>query len=191
MAWGANRQGVEDLAARLAANDSTLTSLTLLSGRRLGHPEVIQLAEALRSNTALTQLTSCHPLAPPSAAVLAAAIAVHGRVTCLSVGDSTFGDAGLEALVPALRLLTVLDLEHKALSHVAAACLANVLGDSPPLLDLNLSRNSLGCVTTGAAARRCTCRSSSRLLTRSPSFPWLSVTTAPLHCARRWQGQGW
>ena len=147
MAWGANKRGVEDLAARLAADDATLTSLTLLSGRRLGHEEVVQLAEALKSNSALTQLTSCHPLQPPSAAVLAAAIAAHGRLTCLSLGDSRFGDAGLEALGPALRQLTVLDLEHKALTHVAAASLAVVLGDSPPLADLNLSRNSLGCVS--------------------------------------------
>jgi hypothetical protein len=181
MAWGANKRGVEDLAARLASNDASLTSLTLLPGRRLGHPEVVQLADALRSNTALTQLSSCHPLAPPSAAVLAAAIASHGRLTCLSVGDSSFGDAGFQALAPALRLLTVLDLEHKGLSHVAAAALATVLGDSPPLLDLNLSRNSLGYVPKKPDS--CTSQALSHVSSLTALHMAFSATTAPPRCA--------
>ena len=96
MAWGRSSaaQGVDDLCARLRANDASLTSLTLFRGRRFGPPEVAQLAEALEVNTVLTELyASSHAMAPSAAAVLAAALARNERssLASLCVGDASFG----------------------------------------------------------------------------------------------------
>ena len=151
MAWGAVR-GVDDLASRLTTNDPALTSLTLLSGRRLGHPEVEQLAAALRQNTVLTELSSCHSMPPASAAVLAAAIATHPALRRLSLGDSQFGDAGVSALLPAFHRLHVADLEHKSVTNIGCEALATVLGGCNCLAEINVSRN---CVGDAGAASLC------------------------------------
>ncbi len=95
MAWGARSgaaAGVDDLCARLSANDGALTSLTLFRGRRFGAPEVAQLAAALRRNTALTQLyASSHAMTPASAALLADALRHNATLADLCVGDAAFG----------------------------------------------------------------------------------------------------
>jgi hypothetical protein len=95
MAWGAHggaASGVDDLCARLEANEAALTSLTLFRGRRFGAPEVAQLAAALRGNTALTELyASSHAMAPAAAAALADALRANAGLTSLCVGDAAFG----------------------------------------------------------------------------------------------------
>ena len=94
MAWGARGGGggVDDLVARLSANDATLRSLTLFRGRRFGGAEVAALAAALRGNSTLTELyASSHAMAPPAAAALADALRDHASLTSLCVGDADFG----------------------------------------------------------------------------------------------------
>ena len=203
MAWGAPR-GVDDLCARLAANDPGLTSLTLLPGRRVGPPEWEQLSAALRSNAALTELTSSHALTPASAAVLAAAVAAHVGLRRLAVGNSALGDEGLHALAPALSKLAGLDLEHKGVSSAAVGVLTPTLThETSTLEDLNISRNALGCVRRldgrekrpGGHRRNCSRLSSDATaflvsVSLRPCHPLVDVThpgtTAPPCCAPRW-----
>jgi hypothetical protein len=101
MAWGARggaAAGVDDLCARLSANEAALTSLTLFRGRRFGPAEVEQLAGALAANTTLTELyASSHAMAPASAALLAAALASNTTLRSLCVGDAAFGACSCQA----------------------------------------------------------------------------------------------
>ena len=103
MAWGARggtAAGVDDLCARLAANDGSLTSLTLFRGRRFGPAEVSQLAGALAANTTLTELyASSHAMAPASAAALAAALERNTTLRSLCVGDAAFGALAVPSAV--------------------------------------------------------------------------------------------
>ena len=93
MAWGAaGGRGVDDLVARLVANDRALQSLTLLRSRRFGPAEVAALSGALRRNTTLTELqASGHALSADSAAVLADALRENGCLRSLCVGDAQLG----------------------------------------------------------------------------------------------------
>jgi hypothetical protein len=86
----------------------------------LPHPrpqDVAGLCDALRTNTALTELScSCHPVPPPAAARFGAALAANGALRSVSIGDSSLGDAGLAAMAGGLAAntgLTHLDCEHK------------------------------------------------------------------------------
>lgn len=75
------------------------------------------LCSALATNTALTELScSCHPLSPASAARFGDALAANGALRSVSIGDSSFGDDGVRALVTGLAAntgLTRLDMECK------------------------------------------------------------------------------
>jgi hypothetical protein len=89
-----------------------------LSARRACRvQDVAALCDALTSNTRLSELScSCHPLSPGAAARFGAALAANGALRSVSVGDSSFGDAGLAAMAGGLAAnkgLTRLDLEHK------------------------------------------------------------------------------
>jgi Ran GTPase-activating protein (RanGAP) involved in mRNA processing and transport len=141
MAWGRGAPaGVDDLCARLQRNDATLTSLTLLAGRRFGPPEVSSLAAALRDNTTLTELCAVRPLAPDGAAELAAALQRNATLRRLCVGDAAFGDDGVAALAPGTRRLQRLELERKGLTPIGAAALAAAMSDGE-LEELSVARN--------------------------------------------------
>jgi hypothetical protein len=79
--------------------------------------DVAGLCDALRTNTALTELScSCHPVPPPTAARFGAALAANAALRSVSIGDSSLGDAGLVAMADGLAAntgLTHLDCEHK------------------------------------------------------------------------------
>ena len=55
--WSAEGKGVDDLCARLSQNDPTLTSLTILAGRRFG--------TRVRCRQSITELTTCCRSARP------------------------------------------------------------------------------------------------------------------------------
>jgi hypothetical protein len=92
MAWGAPR-GIDDLVARIRANDAALRSLCLMRGRRFGPADAAALCDALVGNTVLTDLTiASHAVTPEMAAAFAAALAAGTALASLSLGNSAFGD---------------------------------------------------------------------------------------------------
>ncbi|PNH12768.1 Protein NLRC3 [Tetrabaena socialis] len=147
MVWGqVGTQGIEDLVRRIAANDPKLESLTILRNRRLTHEDVVQLCSALGRNTHLTELyASSHKLSAKSAAVLADVLAAQGgSLRSLCVGDSSFGDEGVQELsrgVASSSSLTRLDLGNKGVGPDGAAALGRALSAAAPLTHLILNGN--------------------------------------------------
>ena len=92
MAWGAPR-GIDDLVARVRANDAALPSLCLLPTRRFNAADAAALCEALSANTVLTDLSiSSHGVPPPLAALFAGVLHTNRTLASLSLGNSTFAD---------------------------------------------------------------------------------------------------
>jgi len=92
MVWGAPR-GVDDIVARLQANEPALDALYLMRNRRFEEAEAAALCEALTFNTVLTDLNiSSHAVSPAMAKSFAAAIAANSTLQSLSLGNASFGD---------------------------------------------------------------------------------------------------
>eukprot|EP00899_Mesostigma_viride_P008263 jgi/Mesvir1/17438/Mv08716-RA.1 len=146
MAWGAQKTGISDLIKRLRDNDARTTSLCILSGRKVGPNDVLDLAEALVTNTRLEELlASGHPVSPEGAAALGKALTQNRTLRTLAVGDSSFGDAGVAAFVKGglgeNAGLHVLDLEFKGIASCNA--LGELLALHSSLQVLKLGRNLL------------------------------------------------
>ncbi len=124
MAWGKGpaSQGLEDLCARLRRNDAQLTSLTLFKHRRVDHSGLNDLCDALVVNTTLTELNcTSHAIDPSAAGMVGAMLRRNKTLTALSLGDGSFGDHGVAALVegmsnPCTVSLQSLDVENKVRS---------------------------------------------------------------------------
>ncbi|CAN0149716.1 unnamed protein product [Scytosiphon promiscuus] len=144
MAWGAPR-GVDDLIAKLKDN-TTASTMCILSTRKFGHSEAVAFSAALSSNTSLKELlASGHRLEATGAAAFGEALAMNSTLRSLCVGDNEFGDEGVLALVAGLRRnrgLLVLDLEYKSIA--SGEGLGALLKEHPTLADLRLGRNQLG-----------------------------------------------
>lgn len=156
MAWG-NVVGVASWLERLQRNDPSLTSVTVFRGRLFGPAEAAAVAEALRTNTHVTEFyASGHPMDPQTAGLFADMLAVNATIKSLCVGDQDFADAGLIALAPGLAAsasLAAIDLENKGVGDEGARALGAALGGggARSLTTINLARNdTLG--ETGVAA---------------------------------------
>ncbi|CAN0346713.1 unnamed protein product [Ectocarpus sp. 12 AP-2014] len=144
MAWGAPR-GVDDLIAKLNDN-STASTMCILSTRKFGPSEAAAFSAALSGNTSLTELlASGHPLEVAGASAFGQALSRNTTLRSLCVGDNDFGDEGVIALVEGLKRnhgLLVLDLEYKSIA--SGEGLRTLLETHPKLADLRLGRNQLG-----------------------------------------------
>ncbi|CAN0052689.1 unnamed protein product [Ectocarpus sp. 6 AP-2014] len=144
MAWGAPR-GVDDLIAKLNDN-STASTMCILSTRKFGPSEAAAFSAALSGNTSLTELlASGHPLEVAGASAFGQALSRNTTLRSLCVGDNDFGDEGVIALVEGLKRnhgLLVLDLEYKSIA--SGEGLRTLLETHPTLADLRLGRNQLG-----------------------------------------------
>ena len=157
MAWGAARgsQPIDDLVARLAADDPSLTALALLPARRFASADAASLATALARNAALRELhLGGRPLPAGGGTALAAALVERGTpLALLSVGDASLACAGVAALAAGLAAGVIeADLELRGVGAAGVAALAAALADAvaPSLRTLRLARNPLGCA--GATA---------------------------------------
>ncbi|GIL46877.1 hypothetical protein Vafri_3745 [Volvox africanus] len=147
MAWGqAGARTIDDLVRRIAGNDPTLTSLTILRQRRFTHDDVASFVRAMATNTNLTELyCSSHPAAPHTASLFAEMLTHSHSMRSLCVGDSSFGDDGVVELARgvAASSLTHLDLSNKGLGQRGAKALAAALAAAPSLGHLQLNSNPL------------------------------------------------
>ena len=145
MAWGAKKQGLDEISKRLRENDPSLGSLTLFHTRRCNEDDLDMLFTALQGNTVLKELNilPCHAITPLSAAKAAQMLSHGPPLQSLSLGHRDFGDGGLVALAPGLSggRLVRLDLDNKGITPAGVECLANNLGR---LKEINLSRNLVG-----------------------------------------------
>jgi hypothetical protein len=102
------------------------------------------LFSALEANTTCYKLyTSGHAITATAVSRLASMLQTNLTLTHICIGDSTFGDTGLAALSPALKLsrsLRAVDLENKGITSAGLQQLVLDLQGSP-LSDLSLSRN--------------------------------------------------
>lgn len=99
MAWGAKRS-IDDIVARVRANDPTLRSLCLMRTRKFEEAEAAALCAALASSRAdgeralLEELIiASHAITPAMAATFAELLAAPNcPITSLSLGNRAFGD---------------------------------------------------------------------------------------------------
>ncbi|KAF9186442.1 T-complex-associated testis-expressed protein 1 [Haplosporangium sp. Z 767] len=153
MAWGGgNTNSVESWVKRLRENDSSFTSLHILSFRRITPSELGQVFEALAANTTLTELyASGHALDESSAQHLADALQQNRTLERLNIGNDTMGTHTNVVQILAAGLakskggLIRLDLENKGLGghEDSIKALADALQTNDTLQELNLARNKL------------------------------------------------
>ena len=142
---------MDDLIQRVAANDGKLTSLCVLtSTRTVTTASCIDLSQALKNNTTLTELLlSGHSVGTEGITALSEALSgPTGNTTLLKlcIGSQQFSDAGASALATHLgtwNTLQDLDLELKNLSATGVADLGLSLASNTSLTSLALSRNPL------------------------------------------------
>lgn len=147
MAWGAPR-GIDDIIARVRANDASLASLYLMRQRRFELADANALCAALVENTLLDDLNiSSHAVSPEIAAAFASLLASTAALKSLDLGNASFGDQGLSALCPGIassRSLLRLNLENKGLTASGCIHLAEALATNSSLQELILTRNNIG-----------------------------------------------
>ncbi|KAG0378893.1 T-complex-associated testis-expressed protein 1 [Mortierella sp. AD032] len=159
MAWGGgNTNTVDAWAKRLRENDTTFTSLHILSFRRVTTAELGILFDALANNSTLKEFyASGHSLDQAAAQKLALALSENSTLERLNIGNDRMGsNAGVvKALAEGLaknRGLVRLDLENKGLGGYnregdegagSVQALADALEQNQDLKELNLARNKL------------------------------------------------
>ncbi|KAI7820980.1 hypothetical protein BC939DRAFT_456744 [Gamsiella multidivaricata] len=153
MAWGGgNANSVESWVKRLSENDSSFTSLHILSFRRITSSELGQVFEALKSNTTLQEFyASGHSFDETAATALALALEQNTTLERLNIGNDRLGsDEGvIKVLAEGLaknKGLKRLDLENKGLGghhDTSVRYLAEALEKNDTLTELNLARNRL------------------------------------------------
>ncbi|KAF9433568.1 T-complex-associated testis-expressed protein 1 [Entomortierella beljakovae] len=153
MAWGGgNANSVEAWIKRLRDNDSSFTSLHILSFRRITSSEIGQVFEALTSNTTLKEFyASGHSFDETAAKTLALALEKNTTLERLNIGNDHLG--GNEGVVKVLseglsknKGLIRLDLENKGFGghhDTSVRYLAEALEKNVTLQELVLARNKL------------------------------------------------
>jgi len=152
--WGRKR-GIEDLVAKVGANDASLESLHIMSTRKFDDQGAKSLCTALSKNTNLTELyASGHTLGFEGISEFSKLL--HGKtgLAYLSIGCSKFGGKGLQILSEGLANndgLKSLNLEYKGLDcsdgsdgAEGVRALSAALRNNSALEELLLSRNPLG-----------------------------------------------
>ena len=114
---------------------------------QLGDGQAAALAEALRTNTTMSELCLSNiNLDAADAAVLANPLQTNTTLTVLDLSHNNLGAAGADALANALQTnttLTRLDLSNNNLGAAGAALLANALQTNTTLTWLDLYDNNL------------------------------------------------
>ncbi|KAK3836969.1 MAG: hypothetical protein JOS17DRAFT_732673 [Linnemannia elongata] len=158
MAWGGgNTNSVDGWCKRLRSNDTTFTSLHILSFRRVTTAELGLLFDALSENITLKELyASGHSLDAAAAKKLATALELNSTLERLNIGNDRMGGNGevVKALAEGLaknKGLVRLDMENKGLGghgggddgEGSVKALAQALEKNTDLQELNLARNKL------------------------------------------------
>ncbi|KAF8980041.1 T-complex-associated testis-expressed protein 1 [Entomortierella lignicola] len=153
MAWGGgNANSVEAWVKRLRDNDSSFTSLHILSFRRITSSELGQVFEALTSNTTLKEFyASGHSFDETAAKTLAVALEKNSTLERLNIGNDHLG--GNEGVVKVLsdglsknKGLIRLDLENKGFggrNETSVKYISEALEKNGALQELVLARNKL------------------------------------------------
>ena len=95
MAWGTNApQGADDLLSKAQRGGS----LCVMPFRRFGAEECAALCAGLPSTGVLELLASGHAIGEAGAAAVGGMLAQYRPLRRLAVGDSSFGDAGADAI---------------------------------------------------------------------------------------------
>ena len=128
------------------------TALNLYSSN-IGDSGAAAIAEALKSNTAVTLLFLYNNnIGDRGAAAVAGAVKNNAAVTTLYLYSNNIGDSGAAAIAEALKnnALTKLDLGSNAIGDSGAAAIAEALKSNTALTYLQLYNNNIG--DSGAAA---------------------------------------
>ena len=125
-----------------------------VDNRPLTKLHLASLAEAIKVNTTLTQLTlSNNNIGAAGAASLAEAMKVNTTLTQLTLSRNNIGAAGAASLAEAMKVnttLTELDLRKNNVGAAGAASLAEAIKVNTTLTQLYLSHNNIG--AAGAAS---------------------------------------
>ncbi|ORY98123.1 hypothetical protein BCR43DRAFT_490905 [Syncephalastrum racemosum] len=150
MVWGGNDNAVERWVKQLRENDPKLTTLHIMSMRRLSSQDLVSIFSALSTNTTLKHLyCSGHVLDTPAVEALAEALTLNDSLESLNVGAPDFGQqhALFQAFAEGLAAnegLIELDLENKQIGDEAMDLLGEALQKNPSLRRINLARNQIG-----------------------------------------------
>jgi hypothetical protein len=144
MAWGTNApQGADDLLSKAQRGGS----LCVMPFRRFGAEECAALCAGLPSTGVLELLASGHAIGEAGAAAVGGMLAQYRPLRRLAVGDSSFGDAGADALLRGLGDapcgLEALELDYKGLGEPGARAVSALLCRAGALRELTLARNPL------------------------------------------------
>ncbi|KAI8073027.1 hypothetical protein BC940DRAFT_290369 [Gongronella butleri] len=149
MAWGGNDGAVDRWIKQLGKNDPSLTSLHILSFRRITTDELGRLFKAISVNTSLQKLyCSGHALDPAAMEQLCEMLTLNDTLTFLSIGHATLGnDPSLFGpLCEGLAVnegLRTLDLENKGLGDECLAKLFDALQQQSTIEHVYLTRNTV------------------------------------------------
>lgn len=151
MVWGGNDNAVQRWIKQLEENDPSLTSLHILSMRRLSAQDLKKLFSALARNTTLQELyCSGHALDREAMEQLSEALTLNDTLRKLNVGDSMLGQQPelIQIFSEGLAVnegLEELDLENKGLGHHTENLqyLGASLKKHSRLRSLHLARNNI------------------------------------------------
>ncbi|KAI8150324.1 hypothetical protein BJV82DRAFT_586760 [Fennellomyces sp. T-0311] len=149
MVWGGNDNAVQKWIKQLEENDPTLTTLHILSMRRLSQKDLTSIFAALAHNTTLKVLyCSGHALEKEAMEQLSEALTLNDTLESLNIGNNELGqhDDLLHIFSEGLAVnegLQHLDLENKGLNDTVLTILTAALAKNTTLQSLNLARNEL------------------------------------------------
>ncbi|KAG2223163.1 hypothetical protein INT45_011509 [Circinella minor] len=149
MVWGGNDNAVQKWVKQLTENDPNLTSLHILSMRRLSQSDLKSIFSAITHNTHLKTLyCSGHAIEQEAMDHLSEALTLNDTLETLNIGNAELGqhDDLLRIFAEGLAVnegLQHLDFENKGLNNTALALLAPALVKNTTLRSLNLARNEL------------------------------------------------
>ncbi|ORX60545.1 RNI-like protein [Hesseltinella vesiculosa] len=158
MAWGDNSDAVDRWIHQLNSNDPKLTSLHILSFRRLASQDLARIFKAITNNTTLKELyCSGHAIDHDTMDQLAEMLTLNDTLELLNVGNATLGEdlALFSMLCEALASnegLKTLDLENKGLKADALDLLFNTLQKQTTLQHVFLTRNDFTHASSAAPA---------------------------------------
>jgi serine/threonine protein kinase/Ran GTPase-activating protein (RanGAP) involved in mRNA processing and transport len=134
---------------RLRANDSVLTSLVWNKSSQFDQEDAIALANALRDNSAVTDLrvTNCQ-IDKDGTVALAEALKKNSTLTALNLRSCSIGDEGAVALaddaLKGNKTLATLNLCDNKIGSVGAVALAGMLKKNKSIKTLYLGSNEIG-----------------------------------------------
>ncbi|KAI9244462.1 hypothetical protein BDA99DRAFT_529042 [Phascolomyces articulosus] len=149
MVWGGNDNAVEKWVKQLTEDDPNLTSLHILSMRRLSQDDLKSIFSALTHNTHLKVLyCSGHAIEQEAMDQLSEALTLNDTLETLNIGNSDLGQYGdlLRIFAEGLAVnegLLHLDFENKGIDDTALSVLAPALIKNTTLRSLNLARNAI------------------------------------------------